>query len=101
MNHFTRDQMTTRVARDIPEGAYVNLCIGLPARVTNYLPKDKETYLQSENGLLGMRPAPAPGEEDDDLIQSTSVAIGKSLDSPVSLAVAPMFIAPERSDRFV
>jgi len=70
MNRFSRDQMAARVAQDIPEGAYVNLGIGLPTKVANYLPADKEIFLQSENGLLGMGPAPAPGEEDDDLINA-------------------------------
>jgi 3-oxoadipate CoA-transferase beta subunit len=67
---LTRDQMAARVARDIPEGAYVNLGIGLPTRVANHLPKDREIFLHSENGLLGMGPAPAPGEEDYDLINA-------------------------------
>ena len=70
MNRFSRDQMAARVAQDIPEGAYVNLGIGLPTKVANYLPADKEIFLQSENGLLGMGPAPAPGEEDEDLINA-------------------------------
>lgn len=67
---FTRDQMAARVAQDIPEGAYVNLGIGLPTKVANYLPVDREIFLHSENGLLGMGPAPAPGEEDEDLINA-------------------------------
>ena len=62
--------MAARVARDIPEGAYVNLGIGLPTTVANFLPADKEIFLQSENGLLGMGPAPAAGEEDPDLINA-------------------------------
>src|SRR3546814_8899269 len=70
MSRPTRDQMAARVARDIPEGAYVNLGIGLPTSVANYLPADKEIFLQSENGLLGMGPAPAPGEEEPDLINA-------------------------------
>ena len=70
MNRFTRDQMAARVARDIPEGAYVNLGIGLPTMVANHLPKDREIFLHSENGLLGMGPAPAQGEEDPDLINA-------------------------------
>jgi 3-oxoadipate CoA-transferase beta subunit len=67
---FTRDQIAARVAQDIPEGAYVNLGIGLPTKVANYLPADREIFLHSENGLLGMGPAPAPGEEDEDLINA-------------------------------
>ena len=61
MHRFTRDQMAARVARDIPEGAYVNLGIGLPTMVANHLPKDREILLQSENGLLAMGPAPSAG----------------------------------------
>jgi 3-oxoadipate CoA-transferase beta subunit len=67
---FTRDQIAARVAQDIPEGAYVNLGIGLPTKVANFLPADREIFLHSENGLLGMGPAPAPGEEDPDLINA-------------------------------
>ena len=67
---LSREQLAARVARDIPEGAYVNLGIGLPTLVANHLPKDREIFLHSENGLLGMGPAPAPGEEDADLINA-------------------------------
>ena len=70
MNRRNRDQIAARVARDIPEGAYVNLGIGLPTLVANHLPKDRDIFLHSENGLLGMGPAPAPGEEDEDLINA-------------------------------
>ncbi|CAN7593733.1 CoA transferase subunit B [Massilia sp. LjRoot122] len=70
MSRYSRDQMAERVARDIPEGAYVNLGIGLPTKVANYLPPEREVFLHSENGLLGMGPAPAPGEEDEDLINA-------------------------------
>ena len=66
----TRDEIAARVASDIPDGAIVNLGIGLPTRVANFLPPDREIVLHSENGLLGMGPAPAPGEEDDDLINA-------------------------------
>ena len=67
---LNRDQMATRVARDIPEGAYVNLGIGLPTLVANHLPPEREVFLHSENGLLGMGPAPAVGQEDYDLINA-------------------------------
>jgi 3-oxoadipate CoA-transferase beta subunit len=70
MKRFTRDEIAQRVARDIPEGAYVNLGIGLPTTVGNHLDRSKEIFLQSENGLLGMGPAPAPGHEDEDLINA-------------------------------
>jgi 3-oxoadipate CoA-transferase beta subunit len=67
---MSRDAMAARVAKDIPEGAVVNLGIGLPTLVANHLPRDKEILLHSENGLLGMGPAPAAGLEDDDLINA-------------------------------
>jgi 3-oxoadipate CoA-transferase beta subunit len=70
MNRFTREQIAQRVARAIPNGAYVNLGIGLPTMVANHLPKDREIVLHTENGLLGMGPAPAAGEEDADLINA-------------------------------
>jgi len=77
MNRWTREQMASRVARDIPDGAVVNLGIGLPTLVADYLPREREVILQSENGVLGMGPAPPAGEEDYDLINA-----GKS---PVTL----------------
>jgi 3-oxoadipate CoA-transferase beta subunit len=70
MKRLTRDQLAARVAQDIPEGAYVNLGIGLPTLVGNHLPAGREIILHTENGLLGMGPAPAPGEEDWDLINA-------------------------------
>ena len=70
MNKMNRDQMAQRVARDIPEGAYVNLGIGLPTLVANHLPADREVLLHTENGLLGMGPAPDKGQEDWDLINA-------------------------------
>ena len=70
MNRFTREQMAARVARDIPNGAYVNLGIGLPTLVANHLPHDREIILHTENGLLGMGPAPEAGAEDPDLINA-------------------------------
>ncbi|MEG5548126.1 3-oxoacid CoA-transferase subunit B [Enterobacter wuhouensis] len=70
MNTLTPQQLAQRIARDIPEGAYVNLGIGMPTRIANYLPADREIFLHSENGILGMGPAPAPGEDDPELINA-------------------------------
>jgi len=70
MSRWSREQMAARVAQDIPEGAYVNLGIGLPTKVANYLPMDREILLHSENGLLGMGPGPTPGNEDWELINA-------------------------------
>jgi 3-oxoadipate CoA-transferase beta subunit len=70
IKRFTRDQLAARVARDIWEGAYVNLGIGLPTLVANHLPRDREIFLHSENGILGMGPAPPAGQEDPDLINA-------------------------------
>ena len=70
MNKWTRDQMAIRVAHDIPDGSVVNLGIGLPTLVANHLPRDREVILHSENGVIGMGPAPTKGEEDYDLINA-------------------------------
>ena len=70
MQRWTREQMAARIAQDIPDGAVVNLGIGMPTLVANHLPAGREIVLHTENGLLGMGPAPPEGEEDRDLINA-------------------------------
>lgn len=70
MQRMDRETLAARVAKDIPEGAYVNLGIGLPTQVANFLPTGGDFFLQSENGILGMGPAPDEDDIDWDLINA-------------------------------
>ena len=72
---WTRDEMACHVAQDIPDGSVVNLGIGLPTLVANHLPPGREIMMHSENGVIGMGPAPVAGEEDYDLINAGKQAV--------------------------
>lgn len=67
---WSRDQMAQKIAEDIPNGAYVNLGIGMPELVANYIPTEREVIFHTENGLLGVGPSPEAGKEDDELINA-------------------------------
>lgn len=75
MSAEIRQQIARRVAADLPEGACVNLGIGLPTLVADHIPAGREIVFHSENGLLGVGPAPAPGQEDTDLINAGKVPV--------------------------
>lgn len=70
MLRLNPEQMAERVAQDIPDGAYVNLGIGMPTKVANYVSGDKLVIYHSENGILAVGPAPAPGKENPNLINA-------------------------------
>jgi 3-oxoacid CoA-transferase B subunit len=80
---LTREGIAHRIARDLPEGSYVNLGVGIPLLVADYLDPAKEIFIHSENGILGVGPTPARGEEDLDIISAgaefCSLALGASL----------------------
>ncbi len=89
---WTREEMARRVACDIPDGSVVNLGIGLPELVGNFLPSDREILLHSENGILGMGPQPEAAEEDPDLINAgkkpvTLLPGGTFFDHAISFAM--------------
>ena len=72
---WSREQMARRAALDIPDGAYVNLGIGIPELVARYVPEGREVIYHTENGLLGMGPPPAAGEADPELINAGKKAV--------------------------
>lgn len=89
---WTRDQVAERLAADLEDGFFVNLGVGIPLAVPNYLPADKEIFLHAENGILGLGPHPGPGKEDPDLTdagkQPVSLVSGAAIvDSAQSFAI--------------
>ncbi len=89
---LTKEQIANRIAQELKDGFYVNLGIGIPTLVANYIPEGIEVVLQSENGLLGMGPFPFEGEENTDLINAgkqtiTTVAGSAFFDSALSFGM--------------
>jgi 3-oxoacid CoA-transferase B subunit len=89
---WTSQQLAARLAQDIPDGAYVNLGIGMPTLVTAHIPPDREVMHHSENGIVGMGPPPPSGEEDPDLMDAgknpCTLALGASIcDHTVSFTI--------------
>ena len=89
---LTKEQIARRIAKELKDGYYVNLGIGIPTLVANYIPNGINVVLQSENGLLGMGPFPIEGEEDPDLINAgkqtiTTVAGSAFFDSAMSFGM--------------
>lgn len=89
---LTKEQIAQRIARELQDGFYVNLGIGIPTLVANYIPEGIQVILQSENGLLGIGPFPVEGEEDPDLInagkQTVTTTTGSSFfDSAMSFGM--------------
>ena len=96
---WTREQMAARAAKELRDGYYVNLGIGIPTLVANYIPEGIDVTLQSENGMLGMGPFPYEGEEDPDLINAGKQTVTRIADHQLFLLGRLLRHGPRRPYR--
>ena len=90
---LTREQMAQRAALDIPNGAYVNLGIGIPELVARFVPEGREVIYHTENGLLGMGPSPEPGELEPEAVVTPSIFVHRIVTVPEPLVESELVAA--------
>jgi 3-oxoacid CoA-transferase subunit B len=95
---WNRDEMAARAAKELQDGFYVNLGIGMPTLVANHVPKDMEVWLQSENGLLGIGPFPTEAEVDADLVNAGKQTITLIPGGKINIAILGAMQVSEHGD---